>query len=265
MGFIEMAVFHLEPGAIRKYMFGLSAVYWALIFSAWVGYPKDHHYSIMTHTFSFLGSWADKHSPQWWWLFSVGMVTWGLGMLPVTLYLRKRLSAVSPWASWVFGFLYVVGGFGIALVGVFPDAPGEIVAGAGYTWTKVHAKVAVSAFAGFFLGNLWMGAMLLLDGLWLRRMEDAGSARFQYTTLLWPYLFWLPILCTGIGFLVKWEYAYAAKKAAAAAAGAHIGSSWSEAMNTRYSFPLWENILIYTLFLFLVWMVTALTASDPDL
>jgi len=35
-------------------------------------------------------------------------------------------------------------------------------------------------------------------------------------------------------------------------------------MNTRYSFPLWENILIYTLFLFLVWMVTALTASDPD-
>ena len=51
----------------------------------------------------------------------------------------------------------------------------------------------------------------------------------------------------------------------AAAAGASIGSSWSEAMNTRYSFPLWENILIYTLFLFLVWMVTALTAADPDM
>ncbi|HRZ84483.1 MAG TPA: hypothetical protein P5069_18675, partial [Candidatus Hydrogenedentes bacterium] len=64
--------------------------------------------------------------------------------------------------------------------------------------------------------------------------------------------------------LVRWEYVYAAKKAAAAAAGASIGSSWSEAMNTRYSFPLWENILIYTLFLFLVWVVTALTASDPD-
>ena len=52
-------------------------------------------------------------------------------------------------------------------------------------------------------------------------------------------------------------------KAEAAASGGHIGSSWAEGLHTCYSFPLWENVVIYTLFIFLIWFALALPSEVP--
>ncbi|HOH43512.1 MAG TPA: hypothetical protein PLZ53_10375, partial [Candidatus Hydrogenedentes bacterium] len=71
------------------------------------------------------------------------------------------------------------------------------------------------------------------------------------------------ILFTASYFLIKWEFVYAQMKAAAQATGQPIGSSWSEAMNTIYSFPLWENILIYSFFVFLVSKTLILSSDGP--
>ncbi|MBW7864095.1 MAG: DUF998 domain-containing protein [Candidatus Hydrogenedens sp.] len=249
-----------EPRELRKYLFGLSFAYWLLIFAAWVAYPAENRYSIMTHTFSFLGSFETKHSPEHWWIFSIAMVLWGVGMIPMALHIRRAMGRVSRWAAWVGAFFLLMGGAGIALVGVFPDARGVVFAG--LEWTEIHEKVAVLAFAGFFLAYLWHGVMLLLDAVFFRSLARVPG--FSYRRVLWPYLFWTPILCVAVRYLAAWERIYAARRAAAQAAGTHIGSSWSEALGTRYSFPLWENVLIYSLFVFIVWFALALPCRGTE-
>jgi hypothetical protein len=68
----------LERTEIRRYLIFMTGVFWGLIFLAWLGYPAEHKYSITTHTFSFLGSYNEEHSPQWWWLFSIAMLFWSV-------------------------------------------------------------------------------------------------------------------------------------------------------------------------------------------
>ena len=108
----------------------------------------------------------------------------------------------------------------------------------------------------FIFGIILHGVLLLKDRFL------SNNSQFEHRPSF-PYAFWLTILCTASYFLIKWEYVYAARKAAAEAAGTSIGSSWSEAMNTIYSFPLWENILIYPLFIFLVWLSLLLAKAGP--
>ncbi|HDP34025.1 MAG TPA: hypothetical protein ENN29_02830 [Candidatus Hydrogenedentes bacterium] len=244
----------------RRYVAFVSATFWGLIFLAWLGYPAENKYSIMTHTFSFLGSYETKHSPQWWWLFSLAMLFWGGAGIPLSLYYRRRFSAVSRRGAWAGAGLLIIGCLNIALVGVFPDAKTQLTET--LRVTDVHEKVAIFAAAGFILGISWHGVLLLKD--WLGKALFGGERQLAQRGMIAPYLFWITVLTVASYFLIKWEFVYAERKAAAQAAGVPIGSSWSEAMNTRYSFPLWENMLIYTLFIFLVWFAVSLSRTDTD-
>ncbi len=247
-----------DDAGIRRYLFFVSATFWALIFLAWLGYPAENRYSIMTHTFSFLGSWETKHSPHWWWLFTLAMMFWGVTGIPLALYIRRRFSAVSGWGAWLGAALFLLGFVNIALVGVFPDV--KTVLPGNLRMTDIHARVAVLAAAGFILGISWHGLLLLKD--WLGATFFGGDRQLARRAFIAPYLFWMSITGVAAYFLIKWEFVYAEKKAAAQAAGIPIGSSWSEAMNTRYSFPLWENVLIYMLFIFLVWFTLILSGEN---
>ncbi len=243
---------------IKRYLVFVSATFWGLILLAWIGYPTENKYSIMTHTFSFLGSFEQKHSPEWWWIFSIAMVFWGTAGIPLVLFIHGRFAPLSKWGARIGAGLLLLGCINIALVGVFPDAKTQLTPTVRVT--DVHAKVAILAAIAFILGIAAHGLLLLRD-----RFASAcfgGESRFEHRPFVAPYAFWLAILCTASYFLIKWEFVYAAKKAAAQASGQSIGSSWSEAMNTIYSFPLWENLLIYTLFIFLVWLPLALIQAE---
>ncbi|MCK5863064.1 MAG: hypothetical protein KAH38_11295, partial [Candidatus Hydrogenedentes bacterium] len=79
---IRMLTGDFERTEIRRYLILMSVVFWGFILLAWIGYPAENKYSIMTHTFSFLGSYKTKHSPQWWWLFSIAMLFWCCAGIP---------------------------------------------------------------------------------------------------------------------------------------------------------------------------------------
>ena len=82
----------MERKEIRYYLAFMTTVFWGFIFLAWLGYPAEHKYSITTHTFSFLGSYNEEHSPQWWWLFSVAMLFWCFAGMVLAQYYRRRFS-----------------------------------------------------------------------------------------------------------------------------------------------------------------------------
>ena len=60
---------------------------------------------------------------------------------------------------------------------------------------------------------------------------------------------------TAIYFLVRWIFVYEDMKRAAAAAGTRLLGSWSEALHTWYSIPMWETLMVCMLYVFLTWFV----------
>jgi len=244
---------NFHPQMLRGYLLLKSTVFWGVIGLCWLAYPEENRYSILSHTFSFLGSSDTKHNPQWWWLFSVAMLFWAVAMFPLIAYIRHRFAMISPRGAKVGAFFFGLGSVGIALVAIFPDVSGTIFGSV--RWTKVHTNAAILVAIGFGLGIFWHAGLLLRD----RFFRDPHPA-FQHGRMLWPYLFWLSIVGVGVYYQVAWAFMYARLKAEAAAAGTKIGSSWSESLHTRYGFPLWENLVIYALFVFLVWFTLLLPA-----
>lgn len=249
-----------QRNELKWYLTFYTTYFWGLIFLAWLSFPAEHHFSILTHTFSFLGSFEDKHNPQWWWIFSIAMVSWGLLTVPVVFYSHARFTAISPVGAGIGMFFLFVGCAGISLVGIFPDAHFELIGH--MRWTDIHAKASLMVIVGFIFGIITYGILLLKD-----RCFTAGNPHgmhFDHDRLQWPYLVWSIVLAVSVYFLVRWEFVYPQWKAAAAKAGVEIGSHWGAALGTRYSFPLWEQIMIYTLFLFLVWFSLLLPGETAN-
>lgn len=240
-----------------RYWVGLQAVvFWGLILVCWIIYPTENRYSIMTHTFSFLGSFEAKHNPQGWWLFSAAMVFWGSSQAPVALYIGHRLSVVSRWGARVAAALLLLACVGTVFVGLFPDAR-NILAGE-WRSTDIHEKAAILVAVGYLLGIPWCGALLLRDFVRARR-QALPERHLAHGPLVWPLMFWFAVVGVAARFLITWERIYADLRREARETGIQIGSSWAEALNTRYSFPMWENILIYSMYIFLVWFALGLS------
>ena len=168
---------------LRRYVLIEAVVFWGLIFTAWISYPAENRESIMTHTFSFLGSFESKHNPQWWWIFSIAMAFWGTANAPLVLYAHRPFAAISVWGARAGAGLFLLGSVGIVLIAIFPDARGEVIGN--WEWTEIHEKAAIAVAAGFILGILWHGALLLMDLLF-----SGNNSIFQHRKFIGPYLFW---------------------------------------------------------------------------
>ena len=248
--------FHREE--LKLYLTAVSVYFWGLIFLAWLSFPADHKFSIMTHTFSFLGSFEAKHNPQWWWIFSIAMVSWGILMVPLVFYYHRRFVAISRGGAVTGTLLLLLGCAGISMVGIFPDASPVLFGSV--RWTDIHEKAALMVAAGFIFGLSCHGVLLLKDRFFMA--NNPHGLRFDHGKLFWPYLMWSSVLAVSAYFLIRWEFVYPQWKAAAMAEGRDIGSSWSASLGTRYSFPLWEQAMIYTLYIFLVWFALVLPANS---
>jgi len=251
---------NLLADEIKKYVLVEACLFWGLILAAWISYPAEHHYSIMSHTFSFLGSWDPQHNPEHWYFFSMAMAFWSLASVPLVLYHHRRFALVSRWGAHVGAFFFLLGSLGTLGVACFPDARGPAIGS--IEWTRIHEKAAVLIAAGYTLGLLWFGGLLLRDRI--ARALRGGGSHFNHGRLIWPYLFWFAVTGFAVNNQITWGMRYEGMKKAAAAAGSHIGSSWSLSLNTYYAFPLWENIVIYTLFIFLAWFALAVPNEIPQ-
>ena len=251
---------NLLASEITGYVLAEACIFWGLIFTAWMSYPADHHYSIMSHTFSFLGTWDPQHNPEHWYFFSMAMAFWSVASVPLVFYHHRRFALISRWGAHVGAFLLLLGCIGTLGVACFPDARGPVIGT--LEWTHIHEKAAILVAIGYTLGLLWFGGMLLRDRI--ARAMSGQPGPFDHWRLTWPYLFWLAVTAMAVSNQVTWGIHYEGMKKAAAAAGTHIGSSWAMSLNTFYAFPLWENIVIYTLFIFLAWFSLAVPNEIPQ-
>lgn len=242
---------------LRRAVAVQTVLYWGLILAAWVAYPSEHHFSILTHTFSFLGSYNPEHNPRWWWLFSVAQIFWGLSEILIVSQVRRWFAEWSGWGAWLAAVGLWLGCAGIVLVGLFPDVRAEWRWGLRYT--DIHTQAALLVAAGFGGGLLLLGSLVCYGFIF--RADADGYARTALGRVAQPLLFWLGTDGVCVFMVLRWENIYAGMKAAAVAAGRPIGSSWAEGLKTWYAFPLWENLAIYALYVTMAWLACAVSRS----
>lgn len=252
---VQLVKGDFDRPVLLRYLGVVCVIYWGLIFSA-IGFFPEHKFSIMSYTYSALGSYDDSNNPQYWWLFCTAMTLWGIAMIPVVLYNYRRLATVSPWLAAIGAFFMMLGGIGISLVGIFPDAHGLTFNN--YEIREIHKWVALGGAGGYMLSNIIFGVILIIEAV----TDKTGE--FNLKWLIPPYVIWGGIFGTGLYFQFQWEKLYPQLKAAAIAAGQPVPGHFGAALNTRYSFPLWENLVIYSLFVFIAWFAIALPEEVPE-
>ncbi len=243
------------PAEIRRHLAVLVIVYWGLVFCAWLGYPAEHQYSVTKNTLSALGSFDDRHNPEWYWVFSVAMVYCGVTMTPVVFYIRRRFMAVSDLGARVGALFFLAGCAAIILTGLFPDARGSYIGN--WQLRQIHRSVAGLIAVGFSLGILWHGVLLLRDKL--TRGTFAEQGRLPYLKLIVPFLVCLPVFAA-VGYRIRWASLWAAMHATVGASGREITDNWSAAVHGLQSYPLLEHLSIWALTIFVV----AFAASLPS-
>jgi hypothetical membrane protein len=213
----------------------------------------------MEYTYSSLGSYDSNNNPQWWWLFSVAMTFWGIAMVPIVFYCFRRLASVSKRGATFAAVFMMLGGIGISLIGVFPDVDGKIFDA--YAIQNIHKYVALLGTFSYMISFITYGVLFIVQAA--RDFMAKREATFSYKWFIPPYLVWGGTLAMGVYHMITWESVYAVKKAEAIAAGLPSPGHFSGAFYTRYSFPMWENLLIYSLFFLITWFVLALPGKPP--
>lgn len=247
------------PVEIRRHLALLAVVYWGLVFCAWLGYETEHQYSVNTHTLSALGSFDDKHNPEWFWVFSIAMVYCGITMTPIILYIRRRLASISDSGARVGAWFFLVGCAAIVLTGLFPDAHGSVIGH--WQWKQVHRNVAALIAVGFSLGVIWHGILLIRDRLTRKTFAERG--RLAYLKLVGPFLVCLPVF-VAVGYKIRWESVLAAIQAAGNASEREIKAELFAAFHGLQSFPLLEHVAIWALTVFVIWFAAVLPPESSS-
>lgn len=242
-----------NPAEIRLHLALLAVGYWVLVYFAWRGYTSQHPYSITTHTLSALGSFDKGHNPQYYWLFTLAMVYCGAAMIPIILYIRSKVAAVSEVGAWVGSLFFIMGGIAIILTGIFPDARGEVLGS--WEWRHIHLRVAVTIAIGFGTGIIWHAVLLLYDMFARGSFSDAGS--LPYLKLMGPFSVTIPIFIAA-GYRIDWGYLYGALYAAVRSSSEETKTYWEAAVDGLQSFPVLEHMAIWGLTLFVIWFAAVL-------
>jgi hypothetical membrane protein len=250
---------HIAPGTLRVYLATETLIFWGVIFLCWRLFPQENAFSIHTHTFSYLGSFEADRNPPGWWLFSIAMVFWGLASVPVVLHNLRCLPPASSRGLLVTRGLMLTGCLGIVLVGLFPDARGPVIGS--LRWTDIHYIGAAVLVLGFLTG---IPRFALAVRRAARDTSLDASTRRACQRARWPQVIFLSVSGVALTLLILWIFVYEQRRAVAEAAGQIFGSPWHEAMNTPYSFPLWDNVFVQTLFIYLAWTALALSGRSGE-
>jgi hypothetical protein len=227
-----------SPVEIRWHLALLVAGYWGLVLCAWLGYPAENHFSVTTAMLSALGSFEERYNPRWYWVFSVAMVYCGVCMVPVMLYVRRRLSAVSAWGASVGAFFFLLGCAAIMLTGLFPYAHRDFL---GWRLAHLHMNAAALITASFALGFVWHGLLLLQDRFTRRTFDRVGPR--PYLRFIGPFVICIPVILA-VGQRIDWKLV--------------LAGNMDGAFSGMVHFPLLEHVAIWTLTVFVVWFTVVL-------
>ena len=230
-----------EKKELRTFLLVQLSVIWLLILIAYLLYPPSE-YSIMRHTFSYLGSQDAHNNPEGWYWFSIALIAMGILMIPLILYRHRRLSKIDPNMARFNTLLLIIGAIGIFLLAFFPDDGRDFMEDLSYG--RIHNQLAVVAFAGLGLGNIFDSFIFLKDRWPKWPLGGGGTKILNHKKLQIPVIgLFIVVFCTAF-FLIRWEIIYPEIHAQ----NPEIGSWPGEGI---YSFPLWEWIVIVYLFIYI--------------
>lgn len=244
---------------IRCHLILLAIGYWVLVYFAWRGYMEQRPYSVMTHTLSALGSFDKNHNPNAFWLFSVAMVFCGTAMIPIILYIRRKIAVMSELGAWVGSLLFLMGCIAIILTGVFPDAHGKVVGS--WEWRDIHMKSAVTIAVGFGLGLIWHWILIIRDMVTQGTLAESG--KLPYLKIMGPFTVTLPIF-TAIALRLEWKYFFAAIQAGLRLSVEEMQRYWEIVGKDFRSFPLLEHMSIWGLTVFVIWFAAVMPNKDYE-
>ncbi len=242
---------------IRWHLAIIVVVFWGLVLCARMGYETGREYSIHKQMLSALGSFDERHNPEWFWVFTLAMVFCGTALVPVIFYVHHRFRVISEWGARVGMYLFLAGCAGIAFTGVFPDAHYKFFGAIGSN--KIHVFCASWIIIGFFFGMVWHGVLLLKDKFNERNFATNGKT--AYWRFIGPYLVCAAVVGTVLA-RVQWEYVFNALQALLSASREQAAEYWDNALQRLDHFPLLEHLAIWALTIYIVWF-TALLPHRP--
>ncbi|CAL6031601.1 Conserved_hypothetical protein [Hexamita inflata] len=234
---------HLSPLQLLLHSISLPLI-WCIYGLSYFTYNTSNHYSVLSCTFSFLGSWDSNRNPTGWYWFTIGMVLSSLFEVPLVLYVHLRLVNVNKTLAQVGTGFWLVGIVSQFLVGCF-SCSNSLLAG-DVSFGDVHNNVASVTFVALLVGAPVYAALVGYDKPESCRKIGKGNILNHFYTDLFMIIVVFAI-CTVVFFCVLWQIVYLVLKSK----NPDMGSSFNESMNTVFSFALWENVVIITLYIIL--------------
>lgn len=203
-------------------------------------YPVENDFSIMRDTFSYLGSPNDNHNPNGWYFFSIGLFIVSITIFPLLFYRHRRLVKIAPWEARFTTLLMLIGAIGIFGVGLFPDSGQDFIEDLSYG--KMHNTMALIFFIGDGLGLIFDGLLIYTKDRFPKWPGGKGGHQIANHKIIAPtYIIFITIaLAMGI-CLIGWEIYYPILHAQDPSIGHWPGEG-------IFSFPMWEWIVIVSLF-----------------
>ncbi|MCP4761037.1 MAG: hypothetical protein GY870_04595, partial [archaeon] len=165
------------------------------MFIAYLYYPKENHYSIMTHTISFLGVWTDDRNPKGWYWLTIGEIIYATMNIPLYLYLHSKMILIG-WGAYIGFALAMISTIAMILVALIPDNENEKLFNK-FEYDPIHNAIAAVAILGSLLTILWYGILFLLDFF-------IGAKLYSSNSILTIYLIFLIIVAGFFYTQLKW-------------------------------------------------------------
>lgn len=249
----------LSKEGLPVYLLAMTVAFWGLIYLSWRYYPEEHYFSVMTHFFSLLGAFDDNQNPGGWWWFSAAIIAWGFFMIPLSFYAYRRFCFISKKGAALGLFFFLASCAGLLLVGIFPQANVPIFGDLHFG--TVHILCALFCGGAFGLAVLWHGLLLLFHHVFGEKQRS--SPYFNLRRLFWPFALWMAVFFSMTYHLVKRDIMYTQLRKAIAVGEAPYVNYLKAFQETRFSFFLWENIMIFAHFIFLIWFFFILPRELP--
>ncbi|CAL6002212.1 Conserved_hypothetical protein [Hexamita inflata] len=219
---------------------------WSIFGASYGTFNQVNHYSIMSSTFSYLGSNDKDCNPNGWYWFSIGMFASFFVEIPLIMYIYQRLKLVNYRLAKVSNGFWLVGVCAQFFIGVFPSSKDKIFGNTEFR--QFHNPIAVICFVCVLVGAPCSAALVAYDkpksctnygkrNLLNHRLTDICIALIMIS------------ICLVVIFCVLWQIVYPIQYKK----DPSIGSNWSAGMNTIWSFALWENVCIITLYVYILW------------
>ncbi|MHA1584658.1 MAG: DUF998 domain-containing protein [Promethearchaeota archaeon] len=175
--------------------FGSISITVLCLIIARIFYPISDHYSIFTHTLSYLGDYS--RNPRGWFFFSIAMFTMGLSFIGMIFYIHRRIYKIFPIMTWIGTILLEIGAICTILVGFFPDAFGDDFI-EDLSMGRVHNIVSSITFFAILSGLIIYGLLFIVD--YYPKCQRLDHELFPTVTTL-PYF--LTMAIAGFGMLIS--------------------------------------------------------------